>query len=142
MKEHHCCDNRDALILMNVNLNNYYMKTTFTKSDLKPGMIVQTRDGNYYIVIKLNDTFILSGLKNSINGSIYKNDLTCDSSEIVKCILDIIKVYVIDNISYIDSYLNGDNLKEIWSRFNIINITEEDLKKFTFKNNDIIKFKP
>lgn len=49
MKEHHCCDNRDALILMNVNLNNYYIKTTFTKSNLKPGIVVQTKDSNYYI---------------------------------------------------------------------------------------------
>lgn len=140
-KEHYCCDNRDALILMNANLNNYSMETTFTKSDLKSGMIVQLNNGNYYLVIESNDgqilcgntTFPLTRYNDNLN---YCNANYCDS-EAKK--FDIDKVFLASRGAHVEYYLKGYYLKEIWSRFNIINITEKDLKRFKINDNDIVK---
>ena len=141
MKEHYCCDNRDALILINVNLNNYYMKTTFTKSDLKSEMIVQLNNGNYYLVIESDDGPILCG-NTTFSLTRYNDNLNhCNSNycndEAKK--FDIDKVFLARRGARVEYYLKGDYLKEIWSRFNIINITEKDLKKFKINDNDIIK---
>lgn len=142
MKEHHCCDNRDALILININLNNYYMKTTFTKSDLKPGMIVQLNNGDYYLLIESNDGPILSGNTpfslNHYNDNLNYHNTNYHYNNQLKQ-FDIDRVFLAECSAPIECYLKGKYLKEIWSRFNIINITEEDLKKFKINNDDIIK---
>lgn len=145
MKEHYCCDNRDALILMNVNLNNYSMETTFTKSDLKPGMIVQLNDGTYRIILESNIGPVLChnrSCKRSLRLDFYNKNLKCDNKNYTyeeNKRYDIVKVFIARCDAIIEGYLEGSYLTPIWVRENVVNITTEDLKRFKKNESSIIK---
>lgn len=121
-----------------------YKNKPFTKSNLKPGMVVQTRDGYYFIIIQSESGIVLCENNKTFSLSNYTNDLKSDNPNFsydVNKDYDIIKVFIAKCGALIDCYLKGEFLKEIWSRSKVINITMEDLKKFKTDNTDIIRLK-
>jgi hypothetical protein len=80
----------------------------FTKSDLKTGMFVRNRGGDYKLVIGE----VLSGLDacttlGNFNDSLISNN--CEG-------YDIVAVYEVKGTAYLRTYLNGSYLEVIWER--------------------------
>jgi hypothetical protein len=80
----------------------------FTKSDLKTGMFVRNRGGDYKVVIGE----VLSGLDacttlGNFSDSLISND--CEG-------YDIVAVYEVKGTVYLRTYLNGSSLEVIWER--------------------------
>jgi hypothetical protein len=81
----------------------------FTKSDLKTGMFVKYRRGDYRMV-----------LENILTGDCWmgldelRDDLSEDNTSIGK--LDVMSVYIADSNSTISEYLKGEYLTLIWER--------------------------
>lgn len=84
--------------------------TTFTKSDLKTGMFVKYRNGEYRMV--LGDFLSCFTTYNLI--SYYGDDLLCEDS--IRRNLDIVAVYVTAEITALSVYLQGDSLTLLWER--------------------------
>jgi hypothetical protein len=80
----------------------------FTKSDLKTGMFVKNRNGNYKIVI--GDT--LSGIEACTTFSNFNDGLISNLSKGY----DIVVVYKALDSRFLSAYLNGESLKLIWER--------------------------
>lgn len=94
------------------------VKINMKKSDLKNGMIVETRDGDRYVVRSINDEMCLSGNTHWLdltNG--YTGDLKCcDDSD-----LDIVKVYKSKSYILGSSLFEDNKLILIWKRGDIFN---------------------
>lgn len=100
-------------------------KKEFTKADLKPGMVVEYRDGRRRLLISINDILYLyneNGLySNSLN--MFKDDLKyCYNKDI-----DIVKVYKILKIIDLPNILNNDDITLIWERDEIQEFTMQEI---------------
>jgi hypothetical protein len=80
----------------------------FTKSDLKTGMVVRYRDGEYRILIDK----VLTGIGGFNVLSLYNDSLLGVNASNV----DIVAVYNMCNARPIDIYLKGEHLTLIWER--------------------------
>jgi hypothetical protein len=80
----------------------------FTKSDLKTGMFVKNRNGDYKMVIGE----ALSGLDTSTQLGYFSERLISNRA---RC-LDIIAVYKVKSAVYIRTHLKGEQLTLIWER--------------------------
>jgi hypothetical protein len=80
----------------------------FTKSDLKTGMFVKNRNGDYKMVMGE----ALAGLDTSTELGYFSESLISNRA---KC-LDIIAVYKVKSAVYIRTYLQGNSLTLIWER--------------------------
>lgn len=83
---------------------------TFTKSDLKTGMFVKYRNGEYRMVLDSRLTSIQGGC--TLNN--FQEDITHDFSE--GGMLDIIAVYKNLPIGNLKEYLEGRSLTLLWER--------------------------
>ena len=95
------------------------MKKTFTKQDLRDGMVIEYRDG--YKALFLKDIFI--GVNDWMSINDYTNDLFVSDTDNYSDDCDVVKVYNIyktNNICNIDSlknmFVNDNNLELIWER--------------------------
>ena len=82
----------------------------FTKSDLKTGMFVKQRRGEFKVV--LDDA--ISGDKSWGELSSYSEDMMARGSAFAE--LDIVAVYERRKGGCLSDYLKGDNLTPIWER--------------------------
>jgi hypothetical protein len=80
----------------------------FTKSDLKTGMVVRYRDGEYRLFIDK----VLMGIGGFNILSLYNDNLLGSNASNV----DIVAVYSMCNARPIDIYLKGEELTLIWER--------------------------
>jgi hypothetical protein len=80
----------------------------FTKSDLKTGMFVRNRGGDYKVVI--GD--VLSGLDACTTLGNFSDSLISNNCEGY----DIVAVYEVKGTVYLRTYLNGSSLEVIWER--------------------------
>lgn len=97
---------------------NKKMEKEFTISDLKGGMIVETREGNLYL-IHGNNLMNKNG-ETRLDLMEYDEDLT-DDSGIVRC--DIMKVFQ-SNATVLKDMFNDEELELIWERKDS-NLTKE-----------------
>ena len=81
----------------------------FTKSDLKNGMFVQYRNGDFRIV--LDGWFIGDG---HAEIGYFNDDLKSDDEG--ECHLDILSIYVVETPRSMSNHLKGQGLKKIWER--------------------------
>lgn len=124
-------DNNEIQNVSNIN--------SFTKFNLKPGMVVQVRNTDYFFVTKINSKLVLINNSSVIDLDSYNENLNFNF--VKGQFLDVLTVYTINTLSGIKDYLNGKYLTEIYSKRNVINITPNDLKKFKSDDSDIIKLK-
>ena len=80
----------------------------FTKSDLKTGMFVRNRGGDYKVVIGE----VLSGLDACTTLGNFSDSLISNNCEGY----DIVAVYEVKGTVYLRTYLNGSSLEVIWER--------------------------
>jgi hypothetical protein len=81
----------------------------FTKSDLKTGMVVRNRNGNYKIVFGNS----MSGLDNTASFSSFTSNLLGKQSQAE---FDIMAVYKVGGAMLIRATLSGEGLTLIWER--------------------------
>jgi len=82
--------------------------TTFTKSDLKTGMFVKYRNGNYKLVLgsSLTDVHTFNLLGYYVDSLLHKSDSS----------FDILSVYTTCMEGRLGGYLEGKNLVLLWER--------------------------
>jgi hypothetical protein len=80
----------------------------FTKSDLKTGMFVKNRNGDYKIIIGE----LLSGLDSSTLFANFREDLV----NINNNGYDIVAVYEVETLRHVKAYFKGESLTLIWER--------------------------
>jgi translation elongation factor P/translation initiation factor 5A len=83
----------------------------FTKSDLKTGMFVKNRDGNYKVVIG-GVLEVLSGIDTCTRLGTFSDSLISNNCKG----LDIVAVYKVQREGYLRTYLQGESLTLIWER--------------------------
>jgi translation elongation factor P/translation initiation factor 5A len=83
----------------------------FTKSDLKTGMFVKNRDGNYKVVLG-GVLEVLSGMDTCTRLGTFSDSLISDNCKG----LDIVAVYNVHSEGYLRTYLQGNSLTLIWER--------------------------
>lgn len=96
----------------------------FTKSDLKPGMVVEYRNGDRRIILETEKELILSGNYGCSVLSSYSQNLLKIGSNLN---LDIVKVYFIKDSKSLESILNLSNLKLIWERKETVELTLQQI---------------
>ena len=98
-----------------------------TKSDLKPGMVIETREGNKALVIEVNGKLYYTKWRTYNNISNYYNeDLTNEFSD-----LDVDKVYKISQPSPLSTLLDDTdlNLTLLWERSKEVELTMDEIAK-------------
>jgi hypothetical protein len=80
----------------------------FTKSDLKTGMLVRNRGGDYKVVIGE----VLSGIDTCTRLGTFSDSLISNNCKG----LDIVAVYKVQREGYLRTYLQGNSLTLIWER--------------------------
>ena len=98
-----------------------YMQKEFTKADLKDGMIVEYRDGTRRIVI--GNAFI------GKDGFNYIDNYKCSLESYRIKEYDICKVYSFLFPYGFNSLFKDNNLKLIWERTEVKNMTTEEMRK-------------
>ena len=98
-----------------------YMQKEFTKADLKDGMIVEYRDGTRRIVI--GNAFI------GKDGFNYIDNYKCSLESYRNKVYDICKVYSFLLPYGFNSLFKDNNLKLIWERTEVKNMTTEEMRK-------------
>jgi hypothetical protein len=83
----------------------------FTKSDLKTGMFVKNRDGNYKVVLG-GVLEVLSGIDTCTRLGTFSDSLISNYCKG----LDIVAVYKVQREGYLRTYLQGNSLTLIWER--------------------------
>ena len=98
-----------------------------TKKDLRPGMIVQYRDGEYALVMSIDNNMVILGRDSNIPISALKEDLTCFSNDnsTVDKVFTINKYYPFQTLTDI---LKGKYLSLIWKRSKQVEYTIEELE--------------
>ena len=104
------------------------MKKQFTKDDLKPGMLVEYRDGDLRLVMPSKEgLFIITN--DSYNDLKYYDDDLLESEG--ESDLDIVKVYDVANNQSpnLDSLLSTYNRELLWEREEVKELTVEEISK-------------
>ena len=105
----------------------YKIYKDMKKSDLKPGMVIETREGNKALVIEVNGKLYYTKWRMHNNISKYYNeDLTNKFSD-----LDIDKVYKISQPSPLSTLLDDTdlNLTLLWERPKEVELTMDEIAK-------------
>lgn len=116
-------------------------KNSFTKENLKPGMVIEYRDGQRALVIKANyndkEQIILIDSTGFNLLSSYNDDLTMQNKFYNMCEYDIVKVFNSGNKFGLGfNIVNSKELKLIWQR-KVIITKQEIADKFGININDI-----
>lgn len=128
----------DAISVETYRIKEGFKMNKFTKADLTDGMIMETRDGRYYMYLKKLDKGLRYGGFMSIDG--YNDDLTYNGlsfSSSPSC-CDIVAVYSPEDLTSLDFATQHLNL--IWKRPEEVVMTISEIeKKLGITNLKIVK---
>lgn len=102
------------------------IEDSFTKSDLKPCMIVKLRDDSeLYIVTESKKGFVLTSLYGHMSLNSYNEDMLCVSGYNSDREYDIIEVYSLRDTNYHANEISTDNRDLLFKR---IELSSRDIK--------------
>ena len=111
-------------------------KNTFTIDDIKPGMVIELRNGSREIILCTKDNSIFSSGKNDYSlesFGVYNKDLTSNIDKVY----DIVKVYSIKVFCKILDIFDTENLSIIWEKPKLQISMKEIANKFGVNENEI-----
>lgn len=124
--DHILCESVDEFISeVKKELNIKMVDKEFTLDELKPGMVVEYRNGSKRLVVSINNRLhFISDYEHLDNiENIYNKDLTC----IPERNFDIMKIYKVPKIAGLNYLLNINPKKLIWKRPAIKELTLKEI---------------
>lgn len=111
-------------------------KNTFTIDDIKPGMVVELRNGSREIVLSTENNTIFTSRENDYSSGLietYHENLTHVDNKVY----DIVKVYSIKSFCTILNVFNKEYLSIIWEKQKLQISMKEIADKFGVNENEI-----